>query len=475
MNKRSSYLLKNVGILTISNFASRILVFLMVPLYTSVLSTVDVGGYDLIVSTVSLLYPILTCNISDAVMRFSMDREYSRDKVTNIGSRFVVISIGIFALFLWIISKLGFWNQINGLEWYILLFYVFFVLHQFLIQVAKGYEQVAAMGIAGGLSTVVMVLSNVLLLWVFRLGLPGFFIANILSHAVPVVYFIFKLKLHKQSKKNTAINKNLCKNMLAYCMPLIFTAIGWWVNSSSDRYVVSLMCGVAANGILSVAYKMPQIINTLQGIFIQAWQISAIKEYGNNDTPSFYGKSFSVMNLMMSIACSLLILLAKPIGKVLYANEFYVAWQYTPFLLISCVLNSASGFLGPILSAKKDSRSMALSAIYGSAANIVLNIAFVYLIGVQGVTIATAVSSYIIFVIRKRAVGKAIQFEKNKVIFLSWLLLVTQACIEVYTSLWYVEILLIIIILIMNWVEVDSIFRTVLKLIFKHKREERAA
>ena len=52
------------------------------------------------------------------------------------------------------------------------------------------------------------------------------------------------------------------------------------------------MLGVASNGLLSVSYKIPQIINTLQGIFTQAWQISAVKEYGEEDTSKFYGNTF---------------------------------------------------------------------------------------------------------------------------------------------------------------------------------------
>lgn len=66
--------------------------------------------------------------------------------------------------------------------------------------------------------------------------------------------------------------------MLLYSMPLIATALGWWVNNTLDKYAVAFLCGVAANGLLSVSYKIPSILNVAQQIFIQAWQISAIKE-----------------------------------------------------------------------------------------------------------------------------------------------------------------------------------------------------
>lgn len=58
MNQRVKYLFKNLSLLTLSNFSSKILVFLLVPLYTSILTTEEYGIFDLGISTVSLLFPI---------------------------------------------------------------------------------------------------------------------------------------------------------------------------------------------------------------------------------------------------------------------------------------------------------------------------------------------------------------------------------------------------------------------------------
>lgn len=58
MNKKSESLIKNIGLFTIGSFGSKILTFLLVPLYTAVLSTVEYGSVDLVTSTASLLTPI---------------------------------------------------------------------------------------------------------------------------------------------------------------------------------------------------------------------------------------------------------------------------------------------------------------------------------------------------------------------------------------------------------------------------------
>ena len=455
--KKSKYLMKNLGILTISNFASKILVFLLVPLYTSVLSTQEVGIYDLAVSTVSLLFPILTLNITDAVMRFLMDNGKSKEDVALIGIRIVGISLFPMLLCLVIFSKLEIFSSLNGIELLIFFYYLFSCVNQYFIQFAKGMEMVSAMGIAGVLGTVTMLTANIFLLLVLKAGIIGFFIANILGQAIPSIYLLYRTKIWNYLW-NTKLNKALQREMLEYCVPLIATAVGWWVNSASDKYVVSFICGIAANGILSVSYKIPAIINILQSIFIQAWQISAVKEYGEDGTSKFYGRTFLFLNVIMAAACSWLIILAKPIGHILYQKEFFVAWKYVPFLLIASVVNSSSGFLGPILSAQKASKPMALSAIYGASANIILNILLVYLIGIQGATIATVVSSLIIYAVRKKAVGNEIEIREYYVVLITWFLLAIQAIVEIYSPFWWVEAFLMGVMLWLNRKELKEIF-----------------
>lgn len=466
MDNKAKSLVKNVGILTISNFASKILIFLLVPLYTSVLSTIEYGIYDLIISSVALLAPILSLNIVDAVMRFMMDKSNDKNKIAIIGIRYVLYSVVLVAILLIIVNQLRIWPEIQGLEVHIFLYYFFYVLNQYFIQLAKGLDKIMDMGVAGVLGTIVMIGANILFLIVFDWRLPGFFLANILSQAIPVIYFFIKTRFWTLIK-DLHTDEDITKEMLIYCIPLIATVSGWWVNSSSDKYIVALLCGMAINGTLSIAYKIPSILNTLQGIIIQAWQISAIKEYGQEEIAKFYGSTFEVINLVMCTACSWLILLTKLVAHLLYANEFYMAWRFVPFLLISSVLNCVSGILGPILAAKKDSRAMAKSAIYGASVNLVLNIVFVYFIGAQGVTVATVIASYVIYQIRKNAVGEDIFIENYKHVIFTWLLLCIQATIEVYTDFWYFEILLMVVMFSQNYSGLKKIFN-----ILVGKREE---
>lgn len=119
MNSKYKYLIKNTGILAISNFSSKLLVFFLVPIYTSVLSTAEYGTYDLAMSTVLLLYPVLTVNIVDGVMRFQWKRGGSY-KIISIALRFIFVGMFIMTVLLYINRTFHVWNDLYGVEQFIL-------------------------------------------------------------------------------------------------------------------------------------------------------------------------------------------------------------------------------------------------------------------------------------------------------------------------------------------------------------------
>ncbi len=448
MGQKAKYLFKNMGILTISNFASKILVFLLVPLYTSVLSTSEYGIYDLMVSTILLLYPVLTLNILDAVMRYCMDKNCAIEEVASVGCKRIIISIFAFGIIVLFVQYFDLFPETNGLRVYAFVYYASYIVNQFFVQFAKGLEKVTIMAIAGVIGSVIMLAGNIFFLLVLNLGLPGFFLANILAQLVPAIFYCLSIKFWRYITPYKR-NKELEKQMIVYCFPLLFTTLGWWINSVADRYTVSIICGVAANGVLSVAYKIPSIINTLQTIFVQAWQISAIKEYGENNSNKFFSYTFEGLGMLMTMSCTVLIALSKTLAYFLYSNEFFEAWKYAPFLMISTVINCSSGFIGPILAAKKDSKSMALSSIYGAIVNIVFNIILVFFIGVQGATLATVISSFTIYYFRYLAVKNDFKTDFQWKLLSGWLLLMLQGFIDVYLHLWPFEILVMCFIVLL--------------------------
>lgn len=473
MNNRYSYLLKNTWILTISNFSSKILVFLLIPLYTNVLTPEEYGLYDLVVSCTTLLFPIITLNIVDGVMRFLIDKNYNKSDIVLIGIRYILYSNIIIFLFLVCCYSFQIIQIINGYELFIFIFYLSYSIYNFLSQVAKGFEKIYIIAIASVISTTLMLTCCILFLLVFDWGIKGFIIANSLSLMVPSIYYINSLNI-KMHLKSSNKNADLQKEILKYCLPLIFTTLGWWVNSTADRYIVIFFCGLSMSGILSIANKIPSVINTVFSMFGLAWQISAIKEFGTNGAKEFYSDLYIKINLIICIFGSLLILCSRYLAHILYGNEFYQACFFAPFLIIGTIFNILSGVLGPILSAQKKSKSMASSAIIGALLNVVLSTILVYCLETQGATIATALSSYVIYRLRAKAVGTEIMVNNITSVKLTWFSLITIAILDCYFNYVLIELFFVLVIFIINLKILMKLCRDLLKISFfrtiNHKR-----
>ena len=149
MQSKYKYLIKNTGILTISNFSSKLMAFFLLPLYTSILSTREYGAYDIVATSLSVVVPVLTINIVTGVMRFCMDASYEKAEVFSIGLKYTCISIIIVGLALWFIKVFSLIPLIVNFEFLIFFLFVSTVLQQFATNFAKGLERITDLAISG--------------------------------------------------------------------------------------------------------------------------------------------------------------------------------------------------------------------------------------------------------------------------------------------------------------------------------------
>lgn len=432
-NKENRYseLFKNTGLLAIGNFSSKILVFLMVPLYTNVLTTAEYGLYDIFITTAQLLLPFFSLNVTDGVLRFVLESDNNVNQVFRIALRFILLSLIPTILILVVNQIVGYSAELNVYGVYVLAYYISYSFNQFFIQFAKSINQVSKMTISGVIGTVVTVAVCIISLLVLNLGLKGFFCANILGQFLPSLYLFISLKLWSYIDREVVIDRILQKRLLAYTIPLTMTTVGWWLNNTSDKYIITAMKGIEINGLLSVAYKIPSILAILHGIFIQAWQISAMKEFGKADSILFYNKVFVALNIFVYFSASILIVLTRPLAYIAFSNEFYNAWIFVPYLLMGTVFTASAGFIAPILTSAYKTWAVAKSTIIGGVINIVLNIVFLYVLGNIGVAVATLLSSFVILFVRYKDSSGVITKDSFNNCLVLWGLLCLQATLGV--------------------------------------------
>lgn len=415
MNEKYKYLGKNTIIFAISSFGTKALSFLLVPLYTAVLSTAEYGTADLITTTATLLVYVLTINISSSVLRFTLDDRKQGKNILSFGFRILMLGTIVCAMII------GMVYIIDILDWkiyyYICLLLCFFstALYELMTNYLRAIDKVKEVAIAGIISSIVIIISNILFLLIIKIGIVGYLTSIIVG---PLFASIFCMIIAKEPVMTYVIvdcGKVLQKEMVIYCVPLIFNNIALWINAFLDRYFVTYFCGVSGNGVYSVASKIPTILSTCYSVFASAWTLSAIKEFDPEDKDGFFSKTYNMYGALMTIACSFIILFNIPLARILYSKSFFVAWKYSSVLLLSVMFNTFTVFQGSIFSAAKKTKVIATTTIISAIVNIIMNILLIPTMGILGAAIATAFSYFIMWLARYVFSKKLISMKINLV------------------------------------------------------------
>ena len=395
-------LAQNTVLFTISSFGSKLLTFLLLPLYTAVLSTSDYGTADLITTTVTLLLYIFTINIADGVLRYAIDSTnieerkgvlYFGAQVTGFGSIIVIIALGIL-------------RCLNIVVWPVYCYYFVMVqftmtaVYQLLTNYMRAVDKIKEIAVVGVLSTAITIFCNIVFLLGLKIGLPGFLASTTLGLVGSNIYCILCLKTDLKNFSNSRLEKKQKKAIIIYVVPTIFNSIAWWVNGYLDRYFISIISGTAQNGLYAVATKIPSILSLLPSFFLQAWGLTSIKYVDKNDEDGFFSNTYTYFNTIMVVACGIMIFLNKFIAHILYSDSFYEGWRASSILMLSAIFNTLSSFVSSAYVIEKKTGIYAVSSVIAAIVNAVLNIVLIPKYSYVGAAVATLISFIIMWGIR---------------------------------------------------------------------------
>lgn len=318
MTNKYSRLLGNSILFTIGNLGSKLITFLMLPLYTYKLTTEEFGATDLIQTTAGLLIPIIYLSIFDAVLRFGMEKNIDEKKIL-VNALSVTCVSSIVCIFLTLILNL------LGIHYSIYLGIILIVqgFQNLFSQYAKAIGKVRLFAINGMLLSGLIAVFNIILLVIFSYGVQGFFMSMILANILSNIYLIMKLNIIKEIDINKFDLDELLK-MLKFSIPLIPNSIAWWMTNTVSRYFVLFFIGVTANGIFAVANKIPALLSVVNSIFFQSWQLSAIEEYDSNDSNEFFSNIYKNYTQFLFLGASVIIAVIKPILKIVVSEWSFI-------------------------------------------------------------------------------------------------------------------------------------------------------
>lgn len=455
MTSRYRTLFKDTLIFGLGNLGTKLILFLMVPLYTNYLTKAEYGIADLVFTVAQLMAPFISVVIFDAVIRFGLSDSERKEDILLVG----VIVLGMSAVLGLVFTPIiGIYKTLAEWKWYLYAYVISNIADSigFCYLKAKGKNKTFA--ILSVVQTGLMASLNVFFLVYRSMGIRGYLLAYILSEIAVDIGLFFAADVVRDLKR-AHFDRELFKKMVLFSSPLILNNVSWWVIQSSDKVMVEVMVSAAALGIYTAAAKIPALINVMVSIFQQAWGISAVKEFESTNDKEYYSTVLRYLFLFISGACIVFVAFMKIFMNHYVGEAFLDAWHYVPLLLVSAVFAGIAGYFGSMYSAIKKSVNNMVSTAIAAAVNLLLNWIFIPITGVWGAVIGTIAAYITIAFVRLFDVKRFVTIEIKWRTFLPTMLIIIFQAIFVSLDyhLYLVSVMAAISYFAINYKDIKSL------------------
>jgi O-antigen/teichoic acid export membrane protein len=248
------------------------------------------------------------------------------------------------------------------------------------------------------------------------MDVKGYLLAIILSDLCSFLFLTFAAKLWRYIDFKH-IDRELLNSILRYSIPMIPAQVLWLLTNTCDSFMSASYLGKGATGILSAAYKIPNIVSSIYLMFGQAWNMSAITENDSEDRSEFYRNVFDANQTLMYCLSGGCLVFVRLITKLWIGQEFQEAKMYSPILIYSMIFICFTTFLGSVYVATKKTKKTMYTSILAGVVNIGINVIFMKRFGLYATAVSTVAGYGVVFIVRAIDAKKLVGFSFNKLVF----------------------------------------------------------
>ena len=395
---REKSLAKNTIIITIGKVCTQLITFFLLPLYTGILSTEEYGIVDLLNTLVSLMLPIITFQVEQAVFRELIEVRNNNKEKTKIISTAVITVISQCILYLILFAIISpFIN--NNYKLFLVTNVITNIFLSLFQQITRGFGDNKRYALGSFISALFIIIFNILFLVVFKLGANGMLFGTMCGQLVAIIYLFTSLKLFNYIKLKE-YKKDLIKKLWKYSIPLIPNAISWWIFGASDRVIVTSILGVDQNGILAASLKFSTVFITFYNIFNISWTESISIAINDDDIQTYFNKTFNVIiNLFTAMAVGMIACMPF-LFPIMINDKFAAGYGLVPISIIASLFNVVVGLISVIYVAKKNTKAIANTSIVSAIINIAVHLSLIKFVGLYAAVISTFVSFFVMSIYR---------------------------------------------------------------------------
>lgn len=349
------------------NVLSKLVAFILIPIYTGYLSPEQFGNYDLVITIVSLIVPLIYAQIWDGVFRFAFDNSSKEKKQKVISNGFIIMFISSI-LYIFLGSIIHRTNKELFSIWSLLYGGMLALQYQYTV-VSRVYLNNIIFSISGVINTTITAIFNIIMITRWNMGVDSLYIASAVGILVQVVFIEIIFKPIRKIRLSY-IDIGLIKQLIKFSLPLCVSTIAYWLLNGFSKIWISTNLATSANGLFAVANKFSGLILLAVGVVQFAWNEMIYMSVNCEDNNSIYERGIRFTFKITMLSSCLVIFGSKLIFPFLVDAQYYDAIYIIPITIIGVVANSFASFAATIFLANKKSSIVFITTIVSVLANI---------------------------------------------------------------------------------------------------------
>ncbi len=421
MPNKESNLVKNTLLFSVGNAGAKLLMLIIVPLYTYYVSVNQMGDYDLVHTYTNLFAPLACAALFEGIYRWLLDSKSSRADTIKTGYVLAFACMAVFDVIVFAALKAINYNYL----WEFLLVADSQCLYSMTQFTTRGLRNNKTYAVQGIVYSVILILSNILMVILLRWQARGLLYSVFAANMLTSVAILASQKTFGNYFRKGKVQKSLAKDLFKYSLPIVPNNIAWWLVSGSNRAIINWALGSVGNGIYAIALKFPTILNMLSTFFYQAWQEQAITEYDSAGRDAYYTKILNIYIKLLLTGSIALIPVSKFIIMFFMEPSYRSAYHYVGILYLSSVFNALAAFYGTGYLSSKKTAGAFTTTIYGAVANVLISLLLINTVGLFAAALGNMFGNLLIWIVRSVQTKKYFKIKINFASFFSLLALCT--------------------------------------------------
>lgn len=439
---------------------TKLISFLLLPVYTFFIAPEFYGTYDYHVTLALLFSSFFFLDIWTAIMKFIFEREGEEEK-TKVVYNGITIFISSAILYTFVLGVFGVINKIEYLPG-VIAYGFFLCLQELYCYLARAYGFNFRFAVSGIFATLCNAVLNIFLLAVLKLDYCALYISYAAGILLQCIILEYKLRIIP-SFRFKYVDKKYLKILLRFSLPLCINELCYWLLTGYNRVVINQYLNSEANGFYAVASRFGGILTIVFSCFSMAWQELAYGKFGRDEeTGKFYSDATTIYIKALTCGFIVLIPLIYIIFPYMVAAEYVKARKLIPVSMLAALASILFTFLGNIISTYKKNEKALISTFVACTINILSLHLLISRFGVQASNISLFAGYLMSDIIRVKTINNEVKFRPDPSILLYVIPLIVITCLifwngNVYHNLiWGITGILVSLYL----------FRTLFKVIF---------